>query len=202
MIVRQWMSSKFVLLPIETSLPDALRFLNTRGINLVGVLRHGHMAGAVTRSEIYEMLESGDPMTLLSRKTLGAVVPPTATTVFADDPIDRAARFMTERGLPAIPVMQKDEMVGIITPIDLCRALCEIMGARSPEASMVMTLTTPRGDDLLGEIGRRSQGLNLLSLLAYPTPNRDWQVMLRMRSDPPKPAALPSASAPELERCA
>src|SRR5581483_11586653 len=70
MIVRQWMSTKFVLLPIETSLPDALRFLNSKGINLVGVLRHGHVAGAVTRSEIYEMLESGDPMTLLSRKTL------------------------------------------------------------------------------------------------------------------------------------
>ncbi len=203
MIVRQWMSSKFVLLPIETSLPDALRFLNSKGIHLVGVLRHGHMAGAVSRAEIYEMLESGDPMTLLSRKTLGSVVPPTATTVFADDPIDRAARFMTERGLPAIPVLQKDEMVGVITPTDLCRALYEIMGGRSLEASMVMTLTTPRSGDLLAEIGRRSQGLSIQSLLAYPTPNRDWQVMLRMRSEPPKPTALPSTSTPaELERCA
>jgi predicted transcriptional regulator len=191
MIVRQWMSSKFVLLPIETSLPDALRFLNSKGINLAGVLRHGHMAGAVTRSEIYELLESGDPMTLLSRKTLGSIVPPTATTVFADDPIDRAARYITERGLPAIPVMQKDEMVGVITPPDLCRALCEIMGSRIPEASMTMTLTTPHGSDLLAEIGRRSEGLSIQSLLAYPTPNREWQVMLRMRSDPP-----------ELERCA
>jgi predicted transcriptional regulator len=191
MIVRQWMSTQFVLLPIETSLPDALRFLNSKGIHLAGVLRHGHMAGAVTRAEIYEMLESGDPMTLLSRKTLGSIVPPTATSVFADDPIDRAARYITERGLPAIPVMQKDEMVGVITPPDLCRALCEIMGSRSPEASMIMTLTAPRGSDLLEEIGRRSEGLSIQSLLAYPTPNREWQVMLRMRSDPPG-----------LERCA
>jgi CBS domain-containing protein len=200
MIVRQWMSSKFVLLPIETSLPDALRFLNSKGINLVGVLRHGHMAGAVTRSEIYEMLESGDPMTLLSRKTLASVVPPSPTTVFADDPVDRAARFITERGLPAVPVMQKDEMVGIITPSDICRALCEIMGARTPESSLVMTLTTSRNGDLLEEIRRRSQGLSIQSLLAYPTPNREWQVMLRMRSESPKPA--PSAAAPEWEKCA
>ena len=200
MIVRQWMSSKFVLLPIETSLPDALRFLNSKGINLVGVLRHGHMAGAVTRSEIYEMLESGDPMTLLSRKTLSSVVPPSPTTVFADDPVDRAARFITERGLPAVPVMQKDEMVGIITPSDICRALCEIMGARIPESSLVMTLTTSRNGDLLEEIRRRSQGLSIQSLLAYPTPDREWQVMLRMRSESPKPA--PSAAAPEWEKCA
>jgi len=200
MIVRQWMSSQFALLPIETSLPDALRFLNSKGINLVGVLRHGHMAGAVTRSEIYEMLESGDPMTLLSRKTLASVVPPSPTTVFADDPIDRPARLITERGLPAVPVMQKDEMVGIITPTDICRALCEIMGARSPESSLVMTLTTSRNGDLLQEIGRRSQGLSIQSLLAYPTPNREWQVMLRMRSESPKPA--PSAAASELEKCA
>ena len=52
MIVRDFMSTRFVLLPVETSLPDALRFLNTKGVFLVGVLRHGHMAGAVTRSEI------------------------------------------------------------------------------------------------------------------------------------------------------
>ena len=128
MIVRQWMSKKFVLLPIETSLPDALRFLNSKGINLVGVLRHGHMAGAVSRAEIYEMLESGDPMTLLSRKTLASVVPPSATTVFADDPVDRAARYIVERGLPAVPVMERDDMVGVITPTDICRALCDMMG--------------------------------------------------------------------------
>jgi predicted transcriptional regulator len=128
MIVRDWMSTKFVLLPIETSLMDALRFLNSKGVFLVGVLRHGHMAGAVTRSEIYEMLESGDPMTLLSRKTLACVVPPTATTVFADDPVERAAKYIVERGLPAVPVMDRDDMVGILTPVDVCRAHCDMMG--------------------------------------------------------------------------
>ncbi|HZE96733.1 MAG TPA: CBS domain-containing protein [Planctomycetota bacterium] len=202
MIVRQWMSSKFVLLPIETSLVDALRFLNSKGIALVGVLRHGHIAGAVTRSEIYEMLETGDPMTLLSRKTLACVVPPTATIVYADDPVDRAARYIAERGLPAVPVMQKDEMVGIITPPDLCRALCEIMGSRSPEASMVMTLTTPRGSDLLTEIGRRCEGLSLQALIAYPTITREWQVMLRMKGEAPKQATVPTLPATELAKSA
>jgi len=127
MLVRQWMSTCFVLLPIETSLPDALRFLNSKHTNLAGVLRHGHMAGAVTRSEIYEMLESGDPMTLLSRKTLASVVPPSATTVFDTDPIERAAKYIAERGLPAVPVMNRDDMVGVITPVDICRALCELV---------------------------------------------------------------------------
>jgi CBS domain-containing protein len=125
MTVREWMSTEYALLPIDTSLPDALRFLNTKGITRVAVLRAGHLAGAVTRSEIYEMLESGDPMTLLSRKTLAAVVPPTATMVYADDPIERAAKYMVERGLPAIPVMQRDEMIGIITPVDVCRAMVQ-----------------------------------------------------------------------------
>ena len=199
MIVRQWMSSKFVLLPLETSLPDALRFLNSKGIHLVGVLRHGHIAGAITRAEIYEMLESGDPMTLLSRKTLASIVPPSATTVFADDPIDRAARFITERGLPAVPVLQKDEMVGIITPTDICRAFCEMMGARAPEAPLIMTLSTSRQADLLEEIGRRSRGMSLQSVLAYPISPEEWQVMLRMRSEPSRPAAAPTQ---HLEQCA
>lgn len=199
MIVRQWMSTKYVMLPIETSLPDALRFLNSKGINLVGVLRHGHMAGAVTRSEIYEMLETGDPMTLLSRKTLASVVPPTATTVFADDPIDRAARFISERGLPAVPVMHRDDMVGVLTPTDVCRALAEIMGSRGPESPLVMTMTAGRESDLLAEISRRSRGHSIQSLIAYPMATQEWQIMLRMKPDAPLAVVPP---APGLGMCA
>jgi predicted transcriptional regulator len=182
MIVRHWMSTQFVLLPMETSLPDALRFLNSKGINLVGVLRSGHLAGAVTRSEIYEMLESGDPMTLLSRKTLASVIPPSPTIVYADDPLDRAARLIVERGLPAAPVMNKDDMVGIITPVDICRAMVEMMGARVLEAPVVMTMTTPREADLLAEVARRSRGHTVQSIVAYPSSPKEWQVMLKMKS--------------------
>ena len=185
MIVRQWMSTKFVLLPIETSLPDALRFLNSKGINLVGVLRSGHMAGAVTRSEIYEMLESGDPMTLLSRKTLGSVVPPSATTVFADESLDRAARLIVERGLPALPVMDKDDMVGVLTPTDVCRAVSVMMGSRGLEAPVVMTMTTSRESRLLEEIERRSRGHSIVSVVAYPTSSQETHVTLRMKADAP-----------------
>ncbi len=185
MIVRQWMSTKFALLPIETSLPDALRYLNSRGTNLAGVLRHGHMAGAVTRSEIYEMLESGDPMTLLSRKTLASVVPPSASTVFADDPLDRAARLIVERGLPAIPVMDRDDMVGILTPTDVCRAVSEMIGSRGADAPVVMTMTVSRKTDLLEEIERRSLGHSIVSAVAYPTSSQEMQVMLRMKADGP-----------------
>ena len=87
---------------------------------------------------------------------------------------------------------------------------------------MVMTLTTPRGSDLLAEISRRCQGRSLQSLVAYPTPAQDWQVMLRMRGEAPKeapaaepppiplaapaPVPAPKAMAPptpaELEKCA
>lgn len=184
MIVRQWMSTKFALLPIETSLPDALRFLNSRSTNLVGVLRNGHMAGAVTRSEIYEMLESGDPMTLLSRRTLASVVPPSATIVYADDPLDRAARFIVERGLPAVPVMDRDDMVGVLTPTDVCRAMVDMMGARAPEAPVVMSMTTSRKNRLLEEIERRSAGHTIVSMIAYPTSAQEMQVLLRMKAEP------------------
>jgi len=190
MIVRHWMSAQFVLLPIETSLPDALRFLNSKGISRVGVLRSGHMAGAVTRSEIYEMLESGDPMTLLSRKTLAAVVPPSATTVFPDDPIDRAAKYMVERGLPAVPVMNRDDMVGIITPVDICRAMCVMMGTHAVEAPLVITMTASRQADLLTEVARRSRGHSIQSLLAYPATPQEWQVMVRMKAEAPVPLTV------------
>jgi predicted transcriptional regulator len=125
-------------------------------------------------------------MTLLSRKTLASVVPPSPTIVYADDPLDRAARLIVERGLPAAPVMNKDDMVGVITPVDICRAMVEMMGARAVDAPVVMTMTTSRESDLLAEVTRRSRGHTVQSMVAYPASSKEWQVMLRMKADPPR----------------
>ncbi len=38
----------------------------------------------------------------------------------------RAYRLIVERGLPAVPVMNQDDMVGVITPTDICRAMVAV----------------------------------------------------------------------------
>jgi signal-transduction protein with cAMP-binding, CBS, and nucleotidyltransferase domain len=191
------MSSKFVLLPSETPLPVALGFLGSKGVDLLGVLSSGHVAGAVTRAKIQEMLGTSDPMTLLCRKTLASIVPPYLTTVAPDDPVDRASRYMIDRNLSALPVLSEEKIVGIITPTDICRAFCEVTGTSGEEAPIVMMLTATHETDLLEEIGRRSCGFLIHSLLAYATASRETAVMLRLR----KSTAPLSATSAELEAC-
>lgn len=193
MIVRDWMSPGWATMTAETSLPDAVRFMNQRSAPGVIVTQAGVPTGAVTRSEAYETLETN---AVLARKTLATAMTPGVPRLSADDPLERAARILGERRVGAIPVLWKDALAGVLTPADVCRAYCQILGSRTPEAPLTMIVTAPRGGDVLDEIRRRTGGAMLLGILAYPTALQDWQIHLRMGAHPKSPTEE------NLDRCA
>jgi acetoin utilization protein AcuB len=181
MIVREWMSPPWDALPSERTLLDAVRFMNQRGAPGVVVTREGRPCGALSLAQATLALDSGDPSVLLSRTTLSSIVSPALPTISSDDPLERAARILSERPIGALPVVWNRELVGVLTPQDVCRAFCEVLGSRAWDAPTTLILTAPRGCDVLEEIRRRTGGAPLHSLLAYPTPQQDWQIHVRMR---------------------
>lgn len=193
MIVKDWMSAAWTTMSAETTLPDAVRFMNQRSAPGVVVTSNGLPSGAVTRAEAYEALENG---ATLSRKTLQTALPPSLPRLSADDPLERAARLFGERRVGALPVLWKDTLAGVLTQADVCRAYCQIMGSRALEAPLTMIVSAPRGSDVIEEIRRRTGGALLLGILAYPTPDEDWQIQLRMGTHP-KPVLEDN-----LDRCA
>jgi len=196
MRVKDWMSPGIILIPAETQLMEALRFMNSKAIQRVGVMQGGEIVGVVARFELYEHLE-GSCSGLLSRKCVGDAVPRALPAVSTDDPLDRAAQLLFDTGRPAIPVMEAGVAVGVLTPLDVCRAFRHAFGAHSGEASRIMLMNASRERDLLDEIRLRTEGSTIQSLLAYPV-GREWQVMVRLG------AAVPPAAVPELrfEKCA
>ena len=189
MRVRDWMTPGVVLLTSETSILEALRFVNSKGIDRLGVIRAGHILGIVTRNELYAHLE-GSTSTLVSRRTLGDAVPRIPVFLTIDDSLDEAARQFHETGRPALAVLDGGEAAGIITPWDLCRAFRQVFGPRLDEAPQVILLNASRERDLLDEIRHRTHHTPIQSLLAYPASGREWQVMIRLA-----PAASPVVTA-------
>ena len=180
MRVRNWMSPGIVLLTSDTSILEALRFMNSKGISRIGVIHAGHIAGVLSRDELYGQLESPGS-TLISRKTIRDLCPTIPVFVTLDDTLDRAAQLFTESNAAALPVLDGPTAAGVITPWDVCRAFRQVFGLRPHDApATVVLLNVPRESDLLEQIGRRTHHESIQSLLAYPASVREWQVMIRL----------------------
>jgi len=84
------------------------------------------------------------------------------------DPVEEAARVMRQRKIGALPILEGEALVGIVTGIDLLDALLRLTGVEKPSGRLEVCL-----DDRPGELARLSgelaqQHINIHSLLTYP----------------------------------
>lgn len=94
-------------------------------------------------------------------------------TIDPDTTIEEAARIMADKKIGCLPVMQDDELVGIISDSDLFNIMMELLGAR--RAGVRMTVLQP---DRAGEVARltktiHEQGGYLSVFVTYPTSDPD-----------------------------
>ena len=66
---------------------------------------------------------------LLSKVTLKDVMTKSVITVEGDSPIEETARIMVDKKIHGLPVMDGDDVVGIITETDLFKVLVEVLEA-------------------------------------------------------------------------
>lgn len=68
---------------------------------------------------------------LLSKLTVKKLMTKNPVTVSKDIPVEEAARIMADEDLSALPVVDGDKLVGIVSKSDLFKILIELFGARS-----------------------------------------------------------------------
>jgi acetoin utilization protein AcuB len=92
------------------------------------VLRGGHLVGLVTERDLalIETLKDVDATTL-------SVADAMSTEVYAvhpESPLDEVASEMASKKYGSAVVLQNGKVVGIVTTVDLCRALAELLHGR------------------------------------------------------------------------
>ncbi len=179
MVVRPWMTSPTVALLTETSLPDALRFMEGKNLHHCAVMGSRGFAGTVSRAELYRMLASGGPVGGSTRRCLGDVLIRSPLSVPRDLPIERAAEMMLLNHVFAMPILEDGRLYGMITSSEILRAFTYVMGVCEGGARLV--LNSSEGGDLLDEIRQRSCGLTIRSLVACPDPSGGREVVMRVR---------------------
>jgi len=115
-----------VVITPKTSLIDAYTVMCDNEIRRLPVVEQGELVGIITMSDILRSVpnlseDETDTATRLLLVTLTVVDLMTSepVTILPDDTIQDAAELMLENQVSGIPVLQGDQVVGIITESDI-----------------------------------------------------------------------------------
>ncbi|HMV30823.1 MAG: CBS domain-containing protein [Gemmatimonadales bacterium] len=109
--------STVVTVSPDTSVLDAARLMNERGIGAVVVVERGSLVGIFTERDVMRRVVAAEraPATTPVR----AVLSPAVITTQHEAPVEDCAALMTERRIRHLPVEGPDGLSGMITIGDL-----------------------------------------------------------------------------------
>jgi acetoin utilization protein AcuB len=130
--VQDFMTPNPVVISPQTSLIDAYTVMCDNEIRRLPVVEQGELVGIITMSDILRSVpnlseDETDTATRLLLVTLSVVDLMTSepVTISPDDTIQDAAELMLENQVSGIPVMQGDQVVGIITESDIFKLVVD-----------------------------------------------------------------------------
>ena len=191
MRVSRFMQTSVVTVPSDTLITEAQKIMQENGIRRLPVVDRGRLVGIVTRSKLRDVAPSvatslsvWELNYALSRIKVVEVMESEVVTIAPSATIEEAAAIMAERRIGAMPVMENNKLVGIVTATDLFRLLIDVLGVRQPGARI--QIVEPYKDKPFGalsEIFARHQ-VKILSVFTYTDPVTLCQDMvLRVATD-------------------
>jgi acetoin utilization protein AcuB len=187
MFVNDFMTKNPITISPDDNLPQAIHISRKSKIRHLPVVDdNGKLVGIVVEKdllsnqpspattlsvfEVYSLLESLRVRQIMSKPVI---------TVTGDCPIEEAARIMVDNKISCLPVMDGDQLVGIITETDVFCVLVELLGGH--EESFRFTLRVP------DEVGRLSAitnaianaGGNIVAVTGRPFSEEHDEVMIK-----------------------
>jgi acetoin utilization protein AcuB len=133
-LVGDWMTKGPLTVSPESSAVDAYERMRDRKIHRMPVVDGGgRLVGIVTRSDIegvvsFQRSEQGwhEARFALAGTTVGEVMTKQPLTVTPDSTMGAAAELMLKHHLGGLPVVEGEQLVGIVTESDVFRLVVEM----------------------------------------------------------------------------
>ena len=120
--VRDAMVKKVLTIGYDESLQDAVKVMGKKHVGSLLVTKKGKPAAIFTeRDLITKVLAKGVSL----KKKVGEYSSSPLTVIGPDMDLKDAARAMTQLRIRRLPVIEKGEVVGVITSADIVKALAE-----------------------------------------------------------------------------
>jgi acetoin utilization protein AcuB len=138
MLIGERMSQPVIAITKDMPIHDAMVLFKTHSIRRAPVLQDGRLIGIVSDKDLFNAspsqvtsLSVWELNYLLSKITIQEVMTREVFTVQVDTPIEEAARLMADKKIGGLPVLNSDQVVGMITETDLFKIFLELLGART-----------------------------------------------------------------------
>jgi acetoin utilization protein AcuB len=176
MLVRDYMSQPPIVISPKTPISDALKLMRERTIRRLPVVDPaGRLVGIVSDKDLLHAEPS--PATslsiweltyLLGRITVEQVMTSDVLTVGPTTPLEEAAQIMVDRKIGGLPVVEADQVVGVITETDIFRVFALLLGAHEPGVRVTATAIDRPGllAELTGATARA--GGDISAIVTYP----------------------------------
>lgn len=196
MRIRDVMTKNPITVESDTLVLDAQRIMKENNIRRLPVVDKGKLKGIITKHDLLEA--SPSPATslsihelnyLLSKMKVKEIMKKDPVTVPPDMPFEEALRIGQEKKIGSFPVVENGRLVGIATESDLVRFLTRALGIREEGSRITIEGLGGKLTELEKIISVASQHQTIvLSMISFPRPeNKDWMIVLRLKTSNPDP---------------
>jgi CBS domain-containing protein len=116
------MTTKVVEVRPADKVSVAIARMNDAGVGSVMVCDGARLAGIFTERDVLRLAGGGESFV---ERPVGDVMTTSLLTVTAEDTVEDAARLMRERRIRHLPVVEGENLVGVISIRDVMRLLVE-----------------------------------------------------------------------------
>lgn len=192
MKVKDRMSTSVKTVQMETSVTEAFRLMKEHNIRRLPVMDKGKLAGIITLSDLNQAAPSSatslsiHELNYLLAKTKIKDILPRKQVVLTTTPetyIETAAKIMRQNTVSGLPVVEGDQLVGIITETDIFDALIDILGVKNPHSRIDVYVSDRPGTlaELTGIIAEK--GISIANAVVYYDEKKDkYKAILRVET--------------------
>ena len=192
MYVGRIMNTYLMTVPPDTNLQKAKEIIDEKRINhLLVVDKTGNLIGIVSDRDVKQ--SSASPATalsvhelnyLLTQLTVEPIMAKKIITISPGTTIERAALIMQKNRINALPVIEDEKLVGIITSTDVMRVLLRAIGFGEGSARFIVLVEDRVG--IIAEVSRilKDQQISIRSLVTWPEKDYSgiYQLVMRVAS--------------------
>jgi acetoin utilization protein AcuB len=169
LLVRNSMTRELVTVVSETTAAEALALCRMNRIRHLPVLEGRRLVGVISDRDLRAATPAlGDlaRAEALDRIRVADEMARDVATAGPEDPIEDAAMAMYERKIGCLPVVDGEDLVGMLTTSDVMRALVRLVGAHKPGSRLEVALPSRSGS--MAEVTQivRDEGVDIVSILA------------------------------------
>ena len=136
-LVKSWMSTPVITVTEETPLSEARKIIADNKIRALPVVKDNRLVGIITRRGLLRLdlsilgEESWHINADLEDEKVGSVMTLKPLTILPDSNVPKAARIMLENKITALPVVENNRLVGILTMANVCDILLKCLLGKS-----------------------------------------------------------------------